>query len=79
MAIYGSWDQIEQQQVHSSCITHVGQLVRIKLNCFEQSGDYGIIIECMTPSFGVGYDDDYLVLIYGNLVKVKNFMIHPVY
>ena len=59
-------------------IVFPGQLVEIRRNCFEQTGVYGIIIECMCPHFGIGYDDDYWVYISGELTRVKNFQIHPV-
>ena len=59
-------------------IVFPGQLVEIRRNCFEQTGLYGIIIECKCPHFGIGYDDDYWVYIGGELTLVKNFQIHPV-
>jgi len=62
----------------STWIVSPGQLVRIKQNCFEQNGIYGIIIECMCPHFGIGYDNDYWVYIGGELALVKNFQIYPV-
>ena len=55
-----------------------GQLIEVRRNCFEQTPQYGIIIECMCPSFGIGYDDDYWVYIGGELTLVKNFQIYPV-
>ena len=61
-----------------SMIVFPGQLVEIRRNCFEQLPIYGIIIECMCPHFGVGYDDDYWVYIGGELALVKNFQIYPV-
>ena len=55
-----------------------GQLVRIKQNCFEQIGDYGIIIKCIHPSFGYTDDSRWLVLIDGKLNSVESFQIWPV-
>ena len=62
----------------SAWIVFPGQLVEIRRNCFEQLPVYGIIIECMCPHFGIGYDDDYWVYIEGELTLVKNFQIYPV-
>ena len=62
----------------SPFIVFRGQLIEVRRNCFEQMPVYGIIIECMCPSFGIGYDDDYWVYIEGELTLVKNFQIYPV-
>ena len=67
-----------QTASRASMIVFTGQLVEIRRNCFEQLGEYGIIIECMCPHFGIGYDDDYWVYIGGELTLVKNFEIYPV-
>lgn len=56
----------------------VGQLVVVKRNCFEQKGEFGIIIKCTNPDFSVGYDDDWWVYMDGDLVLIKNFQIYPV-
>ena len=69
---------LEQQPTNQSWIVFPGQLVEIRRNCFEQLGEYGIIIKCKSPHFGVGYDDDYWVLIDGQIALIKNFMIHPI-
>ena len=62
---------------NTSWIVAPGQLVEIRRNCSEQLDEYGIIIECKSPHFGFGYDDDYWVLIDGQIVLIKNFMIYP--
>lgn len=72
---YGEYNQSLSPRAF---IVFPGQLVEIKRNCFEQIGQYGIIIECMCPHFGIGYDDDYWVYIGGELTLVKNFQIYPV-
>ena len=59
-------------------IVFTGQLVEIRRNCFEHLPVYGIIIECMHPHFGIGYDDDFWVLINGQIERLKNYQIHPV-
>ena len=61
-----------------SFIVFPGQLVEIRRNCLEQLGEYGIIIECSNPCFGIGYDETYWVYVQGELLLIKNFMIHPV-
>ena len=63
---------------HNAFIVYSGQLIEVRRNCFEQTPQYGIIIECMCPSFGIGYDDDYWVYMAGELTLVKNFQIYPV-
>lgn len=55
-----------------------GQLVRIKQNCFEQSGTYGIIIKCKNPDFGLGLNETWAVLVDGKLNTVESFKIWPV-
>lgn len=62
----------------SPWIAFRGQLVEVRRNCFEQTPQYGIIIECKYPSFGIGYDDDYWVYIDGDISLVKNFQLYPV-
>ena len=62
----------------TSWILYSGQLVKIKKNCFEQEGLTGIIIECVCPNFGIGYDEEYWVLIDGRIDKIRTFMIYPV-
>ena len=73
--IYGEW---QPTTTEVSWIVFPGQLVEIKRSCFEQSTEYGIVIECKSPCFGIGYDEDYWVYLKGELVLVKNFMIYPV-
>lgn len=62
----------------SHFVAYRGQLIEVRRNCFEQTPEYGIIIECKYPHFGIGYDDDYWVYIGGELTLVKNFQIYPV-
>tara|TARA_B100001989_G_scaffold198791_1_gene147359 strand:- start:10 stop:246 length:237 start_codon:yes stop_codon:yes gene_type:complete len=61
-----------------SWIVFTGQLVAVKRNCFEQLPEFGIIIGCACPNFGVGYDEDYWVFLNGKISRVKSFMIYPV-
>jgi len=63
---------------NNTVYVQVGQLVLVKRNCFEQKGEFGIIIKCTNPDFSVGYDDDWWVYIGGELTLVKNFQIYPV-
>ena len=63
---------------HDTWIVIPGQLVVVKRNCLEQRGEYGIIIECVCPDFGIGYDDEYLVLVNGKPQRLRTFMIYPV-
>ena len=62
---------------NTSWLIYSGQLVRIKLNCFEQTGSTGIIIECVYPDFGTGHDK-WLVLTDGKLKAIESFKIWPV-
>ena len=62
----------------SSWIIFPGQLVRVKQNCFEQTGIYGIIIECACPDFGYTGSDSYLVLTEGTVSLIESFKIWPV-
>jgi len=71
---YEGWNQ----RLTQSWIISKGQLVRIKQNCFEQTGVYGIIIECTYPDFGYSGNDKYLVLINGKLSSIESFKIWPV-
>ena len=71
------YDQLYTTQL-SPFIVSRGQLIEVRRNCFEQTTQYGIIIECKCPHFGIGYDDDYWVYIGGELTLVKNFQIYPV-
>ena len=71
---YTGWDQ----RLTTSWIIFPGQLVRIKANCFEQTGTYGIIIECVYPDFGYRGNDRYLVLTDGELNSIESFKIWPV-
>jgi len=59
-------------------IVFPGQLVAVKRNCFEQLPEFGIIIRCACPNFGIGYDEDYWVFLNGEMSRVKSFMIYPV-
>ena len=61
-----------------SWIMFPGQLVLIKQNCFEQTGGFGIIIECTYPDFGYSGSDRWLVLIDGKLNSIESFKIWPV-
>lgn len=72
------YEALYPTQQHSAFIIFSGQLVEIRRDCFEQLPMYGIIIECMCPHFGIGYDNDYWVYIGGELTLVKNFQIYPV-
>ena len=63
---------------HDTWIVYPGQLVAVRRNCFEQTGELGIIIECACPHFGIGYDDEYWVFLNGELMRIKTFMIYPV-
>ena len=69
---YGDLNQHSQ-----SWILHIGQLIRIKHNCFEQIGSIGIIIECIHPDFGTGVDQ-WLVLSDGKLNILESFRIWPI-
>jgi len=59
-------------------ILFTGQLVRIKTNCFEQTGVYGIIIGCEHPDFGLGLNETWTILVDGRINKVESFKIWPV-
>jgi len=72
------YEELYQTGHHDTFIIFSGQLVEIRRDCFEQLPMYGIIIECMCPHFGIGYDNDYWVYIGGELTLVKNFQIYPV-
>lgn len=76
--MWNTHEEYSQSMLARSFIVFPGQLVEIRINCFEQTGKYGIIIECKHPHFGIGYDDDYWVYIAGELLLVKNFMIYPI-
>ena len=73
MNYYEDW-----QPSDSAWIIWPGQLVVVKRNCLEQIGEFGIIIECVCPDFGLGYDDEYLVLVNGEPQRLRTFMIYPV-
>ena len=62
----------------SSWIIYAGQLVRIKANCFEQTGVYGIIIGCEHPDFGLGLNETFAVLVDGNINTIESYKIWPV-
>ena len=62
----------------SSWIISAGQLVRIKANCFEQTGVYGIIIGCEHPSFGLGLNETWTVLVDGKINTLESYKIWPV-
>lgn len=62
----------------SSWIIMPGQLVRVRRNCLAQREEIGIIIECVCPDFGIGYDDEYLVLVDGIPQRLRTFMIYPI-
>ena len=62
---------------NTSWLIYSGQLVRIKLNCFEQTGSTGIIIECAYPDLGTGHDR-WLVFTDGKLKAIESFKIWPV-
>ena len=72
-----TYDQLYPKR-NSAWIIHVGQLVCVKRNCFEQIGQFGIIIGCKSPNFGIGYDDDYWALLEGEISAIKTFQIYPV-
>ena len=61
----------------STWIVSPGQLVRIKQNCFEQTGVFGIIIGCDIPDFSYTGTDQYSVWVDGQLQLVDSFMIWP--
>jgi len=61
-----------------SWILFAGQLVRIKANCFEQTGVYGIIIGCEHPDFGLGLNETWTVLVDGKINTLESFKIWPV-
>ena len=58
-------------------IVYPGQLVRVKANCFEQTGSTGIIIDCVYPDLGTGHDK-WLVLTDGKLSTIESFKIWPI-
>jgi hypothetical protein len=62
----------------STWIVSLGQLVRIKQNCFEQTGVFGIIIGCEHPDFGLGLNETWTVLVDGKINKIESFKIWPV-
>ena len=61
----------------STWIVSPGQLVRIKQNCFEQTGVMGIIIGCVYPDFGLGLNETWTVLVDGKISTVESFKIWP--
>jgi len=61
-----------------SWIIYSGQLVRIKANCFEQTGVYGIIIGCEHPDFGLGLNETWTVLVDGKINTLESYKIWPV-
>jgi hypothetical protein len=61
----------------STWIVSPGQLVRIKQNCFEQTGVFGIIIGCIYPDFGIGADK-WLVLSEGKLITFESSKLWPI-
>ena len=61
----------------TSWILFSGQLVKIRLNCFEQDGVTGIIIECVYPDFGTG-SDKWLVFTNGNLMTLASHHLWPI-
>jgi hypothetical protein len=69
---------LQTQSNETSWIVSPGQLVRIKRDCFEQIGVFGIIIECTYPSFGYTDDSHWIVLIDGKLNLVESCQIWPV-
>jgi len=73
-----TYDQLTSPTHNLAWIVFPGQLVAIKRNCFEQLEEYGIIIRCACPNFGIGYDDEYWVFLNGEMSRVKSFMIYPV-
>ena len=74
-----TYGELSQKSQTASCwIIYPGQLVRIKKDCFEQMGVYGIIIGCVYPDFGYSGNDKYLVLIDGKLNSIDSFKIWPV-
>lgn len=72
------YDYEGYERSNTAWIVFPGQLVSVRRNCFEQKGDFGIIIECVCPNFGIGYDEEYWVLIDGRIDKIRTFMIYPV-
>ena len=72
--IYEEWNAPPR----NTWIVYPGQLVTVRQNCFEQKGQFGIIIECACPNFGIDYDEEYWVLIDGRIDKIRTFMIYPV-
>ena len=69
--------EVSQQKNRLPWIVFPGQLVEVRQNCFEQKGCVGIIIDCIHPNFGIGYDDEYLVLVDGRITNIKTFMLYP--
>ena len=61
-----------------SWIIFPGQLVRVKANCFEQTGVYGIIIKYENPDFSLGLNETWTVLVDGKLNTIESFKIWPV-
>lgn len=73
MSLYGA-----NNHSAASWIVYPGQLVRVKANCFEQMGSYGIIIECEHPDFGLGLNESWVVLVDGEINTLESFKIWPV-
>jgi len=71
-----TYDELNQH-FNQSWILYSGQLVRIRPNCFEQTGSTGIIIECVYPDFGTGADK-WLVLNEGKLIMFESFKLWPI-
>ena len=75
--MWNTYEGYNLNSVNSCWIISVGQLIRIKGNCFEQTNVYGIIIGCEHPNFGLGLNETWAVLVDGKINMIESFKIWP--
>ena len=73
-----SYGELNNNWKPTSYIIFAGQLVEIRSSIFEKPVQYGIIIGCDTPSFGITDDDVWKVLTLGQIKKISAYMLWPV-
>ena len=76
--LYNPYSDVSLQDDIHSWIVMPGQLVCVKTSIYEKNSAIGIIISCSYPNFGVGPDEEYLVLLDGDLKRIKTFMLYPI-
>jgi len=73
-----TYGELTHNGANCSFIISIGQLVRVRQNCFEQTGIYGIIIGCEHLDFGLGLNETWTVFVDGKINILESFKIWPV-